>query len=136
MTRHVTQGVTLWHPWPDMCTTDARLDYDATDPYAVTLTFPSPSGRTTGGARWAFARELLVDAAELGRTTGEGDVRVELIDGWLWLTLWPEPGCTLTYLLSQPSAKKFLAATYEAVPLGAETYLVEAELTRFARSLA
>ncbi len=120
----IEHQVTLWRPWPDMTTTAVTLTYDPTDPYAITARFPSPTGRT-GGLSWTFARELLVAAVELGHATGEGDVHVELSDGWVWLTLHPEPGCTLTYLLSHPNAMAFLNATYDVVPVGIESGFID-----------
>jgi len=88
--------------------------YRATDPYAVTLCIRA--GR--GGADWSFCRELL--AAGLLMPVGHGDVQLE-----------PGPGDTLRIELSSPDghtvlavtaaeAHRFLAQTYEQVPLGEE----------------
>ena len=107
----------------------AGLDYDPSDPYAVTVSF-----HTTGGAggsdvvSWTFARQLLADG--LAAPAGEGDVQV-----------WPSSGALAPVVclsLSSPSGRalfelplaelaQFLAETYEVVPSGAESALVDVE---------
>ncbi len=152
----IEHQVALWEMAPSMYTHTVTLAYDPADPYAITLRFPSPSGRTSG-ISYTFGRELLVDAVELGHPAGDdGQVRLTPYDdGWIGLELHPRlvfestadaPPAPDPRTLAQPDgyhllldgapAQGFLNATYEAVPLGAETYLVEAELTRLARSLA
>jgi hypothetical protein len=101
----------------------AGIRYDATDPYAVTVTF------FTGAAepvRWTFARQLLTDGVE--RSVGEGDVRV-----------WPAntDGQPVVYIaLSSPSGRAlfeahlgdvvdFLSRSYLAVPTGSESDFVD-----------
>lgn len=55
---------------------DATLRYDADDPYAVRLGFPTAPGREA--VEWMFARQLVADG--LIAPTGDGDVRI-----------WPSP---------------------------------------------
>ena len=103
----------------------ASIKYDATDPYAVTVTF------FTGAAepvRWTFARQLLTDGVE--RSVGEGDVRV-----------WPahSDGLPVVYIaLSSPSGRalfeaslpdvvEFLGRSYTAVPTGSESDFVNVD---------
>src|SRR4051794_20902997 len=103
----------------------ASIRYDASDPYAVTVTF------FTGAAepvRWTFARQLLTDGVE--RSVGEGDVRV-----------WPaqSEGQAVVYIaLSSPSGRalfeasladvvEFLGRSYTAVPTGSESDFVNVD---------
>jgi hypothetical protein len=72
---------------------EAVLRYDADDPYAVHLAFPTGPGRE--GIEWMFARQLVADG--LVAPAGEGDVRI-----------WPSPEDTdsSVYLqLSSPSGR-------------------------------
>jgi hypothetical protein len=103
----------------------ANIRYDASDPYAVTVTF------FTGAAdpvRWTFARQLLTDGVE--HSVGEGDVRV-----------WPvhSDGSPVVFIaLSSPSGRalfeaaladvvEFLGRSYTAVPTGAESDFVDVD---------
>ncbi len=111
---------TLWccpHPVP------VTWVFRSTDPYAVTLSI-----RASGGwVDWDFCRELL--ATGLLMPAGHGDVQLE-----------PGPGDTLRIELNSPDghtvlavtaaqAHRFLAQTYEQVPLGEEHLRIdEAEL--------
>lgn len=52
-----------------------ELKYEATDPYAVRLTFHLPGDAPV---TWAFGRELLVDG--VNGATGDGDVRVSPVE--------------------------------------------------------
>ncbi|MFF4181700.1 SsgA family sporulation/cell division regulator [Streptomyces sp. NPDC001691] len=52
-----------------------ELTYEATDPYAVRMTFHLPGDAPV---TWAFGRELLLDG--INRPAGDGDVRVEPAD--------------------------------------------------------
>lgn len=109
----------------------AGLDYDLTDPYAVTVSFHT--GGAAGGSsaevvQWTFARQLLSDGVTV--PAGEGDVQV-----------WPSSvgGSTVVCLsLSSPSGRalfevpladlvEFLGRTYQAVPTGAESDLVDVD---------
>ncbi|MCX5387605.1 SsgA family sporulation/cell division regulator [Streptomyces sp. NBC_00083] len=49
-----------------------ELTYEATDPYAVRMTFHLPGDAPV---TWAFGRELLLDG--INGPTGDGDVRIE-----------------------------------------------------------
>ncbi|MCT9090404.1 SsgA family sporulation/cell division regulator [Streptomyces sp. ASQP_92] len=49
-----------------------ELTYEATDPYAVRMTFHLPGDAPV---TWAFGRELLLDGINVA--TGDGDVRIE-----------------------------------------------------------
>ena len=100
---------------------DATLGYDATDPFAVHLDIAAGDGIV----RWSFARELLTDGVE--QATGTGDVRIIPVGGAhgrrvrIVLTS-PDGAATLEAPLSE--MVEFLAATYDAVPSGAESDLV------------
>ncbi|MEU9096620.1 SsgA family sporulation/cell division regulator [Streptomyces sp. NPDC048361] len=52
-----------------------ELTYQATDPYAVRMTFHLPGDAPV---TWAFGRELLLDG--VNAPTGDGDVRIEPSD--------------------------------------------------------
>jgi hypothetical protein len=103
----------------------ASIRYDASDPYAVTVTFFTGASEPV---RWTFARQLLTDGVE--RSVGEGDVRV-----------WPanSDGAPVVYIaLSSPSGRalfeasladvvEFLGRSYTAVPTGAESDFVDVD---------
>ena len=103
----------------------ADLDYDASDPYAISVSFHT--GPANGEVvRWTFARQLLSDGVAV--PAGEGDVQV-----------WPSAGDTGAVVglsLSSPSGRaafevplgdvlEFLGRTYEAVPPGGESSHVD-----------
>lgn len=106
----------------------AGLAYDATDPYAVSVSFHTGSGPTADVVEWTFARQLLTDG--MNAPVGQGDVQV-----------WPstssgEPVACLS--LSSPSGRAlfevpvpelagFLSMTYTAVPLGSESEHVDVD---------
>jgi hypothetical protein len=92
--------------------------YELTDPYAVTLDFPSPTGASA--SRWCFARALLTDG--LCEATGLGDVRVgpAEADGYLQLALFPHGPKPLVLFLRRDQVESFLARTYRRVPMGGE----------------
>lgn len=100
----------------------ADLEYDVTDPYAVTVSFHTGSGTGSGDVvQWTFARQLLSDGVSV--PAGEGDVQV-----------WPSTGSSgavVCLSLSSPSGRalfevplgdlvEFLGRTYEQVPTGRE----------------
>lgn len=105
----------------------ADLDYDVTDPYAVTVAFHTGAA---GGevVRWTFARQLLSDGIVV--PAGEGDVQV-----------WPssgDAGGAVCLSLSSPSGRalfevplgdllEFLGRTYQAVPTGDESSHVDVD---------
>jgi len=107
----------------------ADLAYDLTDPYAVQVSFHTGSGTGSGEVvQWTFARQLLSDGVSV--PAGEGDVQV-----------WPSSahGTSVVCLsLSSPSGRalfevplgdlvEFLGRTYEAVPTGGESDLVDVD---------
>ena len=108
----------------------AGLDYDITDPYAVTVSFHTGNGAPGGDVvQWTFARQLLSDGVTV--PAGEGDVQV-----------WPSTGhsgeAVVCLSLSSPSGRalfevplpdlvEFLGRTYEAVPTGAESDHVDVD---------
>ena len=105
----------------------ADLDFDVTDPYAVTVAFHTGAA---GGevVSWTFARQLLSDGVSV--PAGEGDVQV-----------WPSAGDTgavVCLSLSSPSGRalfelplgdlvEFLGRTYSAVPTGDESSHVDVD---------
>jgi len=101
---------------------DATLGYDATDPFAVHLDIAAGDGMV----RWSFARELLTDGVE--QPTGAGDVRIIPVGGAsgrrvrVVLTS-PDGAATLEAPLSE--MVEFLAATFDAVPTGSESDLID-----------
>ena len=105
----------------------ADVDYDVTDPYAVSVAFHTGA---SGGevVSWTFARQLLSDGVSV--PAGEGDVQV-----------WPssgDSGAVVCLSLSSPSGRalfevplgdlvEFLGRTYEAVPTGTESDHVDVD---------
>ena len=100
----------------------ADLDYDVTDPYAVTVSFHTGSGSGGDVVQWTFARQLLSDGVTV--PAGEGDVQV-------WPSTGNNGGAVVCLSLSSPSGRalfevplsdlvEFLGRTYDAVPTGAE----------------
>lgn len=114
----------------------ATLSYDRADPYAVSVAFRTAAadGDERAGADgtetvlWTFARSLLAEG--LTRLSGIGDVRVwpGASDGEpvVCLSLSSPSGTALFELPLQPLAD-FLAATFAAVPSGAESDLVDVD---------
>ena len=108
----------------------ADLDYDVSDPYAVTVSFHTGTG--AGGSdvvQWTFARQLLSDGVSV--PAGEGDVQV-------WPSTAQSGGAVVCLSLSSPSGRAlfevplgdlvdFLGRTYDAVPTGAEGDHVDVE---------
>lgn len=67
----VTRVLTVELVGPDdSATLEAELRYDAGDPHAATISFPSEAG-----VAWTFGRDLLVDG--LYEPTGLGDVHLQ-----------------------------------------------------------
>ena len=99
----------------------ADLEYDVTDPYAVSVSFHTGNGGGGDVVQWTFARQLLSDGVSV--PAGEGDVQV-----------WPSTSSTgpvVCLSLSSPSGRalfevplgdlvEFLGRTYEQVPTGRE----------------
>jgi hypothetical protein len=100
----------------------AQLQYDPTDPYAVSLVLTTPDGPNT----WFFARELLV----LGQveTAGVGDIQIwpgsgEHGDAVLIELTTDENEAILAASSSEVTA--FLEATFRVVAAGAESDLCD-----------
>ena len=69
----VRTAVTLWLVMPRAeVFVEASLRYDRDDPYAIHLSFLTPSGRDP--IEWIFARSLASDG--LTEPAGDGDVRI------------------------------------------------------------
>ncbi len=106
----------------------AGLRYDASDPYAVSVSFHTGQGASAEVVDWTFARQLLTDG--VSGPSGEGDVQA-----------WPsagDGGAVVCLALSSPSGKalfevplpalaEFLSHTYAAVPTGAESDHVDVD---------
>lgn len=99
----------------------ATLQYDARDPWAVTLDFGE------GSVHWTFARDLLIEG--LDAPAGIGDVQV-------WPTVDLDGVATTVLGLSSPDGVAllqgptrplalFVARMLDCVPLGAESTLVD-----------
>lgn len=106
----------------------ARLNYNAHDPYALTVAFHTGGASASDTVEWTFARELLMDGVTA--PAGQGDVRV-------WPTMTVGEGIVCLSLCS-PSGKalfevpvadllEFLAMTYTAVPTGTESEYVDVD---------
>jgi hypothetical protein len=96
-----------------------QLSWDANDPYAVALTFPT---RPVSGRPWVFSRELLEQG--LSGLAGIGDVRCMCSPGDVYvITLigsGREDGISIDLRLSHLWVTDFLAATTLAP--GSEPY--------------
>ena len=108
----------------------AALHYDASDPYAVQVSFHTGSTSGPDGeiVDWTFARQLLTEG--VSAPVGEGDVQA-----------WPSTSAGLPVVclsLSSPSGRalfevpltelaEFLGRTYTAVPTGAEADHVDVD---------
>ena len=102
---------------------DAEFEYNATDPYAVSILFkgePAP-------VRWTFARDLLIEG--FYEPTGDGDVHV-------WPCLSTDGRAVVILELISPSGEvliqvssrelsRFLQRMVSAVPRGAEADLLD-----------
>ena len=109
----------------------ASFDYDASDPYAVWLTFHVPAG----DVEWTVARSLLVEG--LTGPVGEGDVRMcpaQDEDGHAMVRMdFHSPEGRLVTQARADHLQHFLDHTRDAVPAGAEAALVD--LDRLVESL-
>lgn len=119
--------VLLVGPADECVAVPVALEYDVGDPFAIAATF-GPS--TDGGVRWVFARDLL--AQGLRATAGDGDVRV-----WpavshgkpvVCIGLRSPDGAALLEAPAHPLSA-FVTSTYELVPEGRETRLLDLDAT-------
>ncbi|MCK8676339.1 MULTISPECIES: SsgA family sporulation/cell division regulator [Streptomyces] len=98
-----------------------ELGYEASDPFAVRLTFHLPGDAPVS---WSFGRELLLDG--LNVPSGEGDVHIapagpgEVSDVLLRLQV---AGERALFRSSAPPLVAFLDRTDRLVPLGQESAL-------------
>jgi hypothetical protein len=92
------------------------LDYDTSDPYAVTATFRT--GRNS--VVWMFGRDLLADGLLV--PTGDGDVRVSpATDPALVVIELNAPGGSAVFDAPADDLAAFLDCTYEQLPVGTES---------------
>jgi hypothetical protein len=98
---------------------DASLRYDRDDPYAVQLSFPTPSGEPI---EWIFARSLVADG--LTAPAGGGDVRIwpspQDLGGPVYVELCSPSGRAL-FAVRRPVLAGFVARCHALVPPGTES---------------
>jgi Streptomyces sporulation and cell division protein, SsgA len=103
---------------------EASLRYDRDDPYAVHLSFRTPSGRDP--IEWLFARSLAWDG--LSQPAGVGDVRIwpsqEDPSGPVYIELCSPSGCAL-FAVPRPVLTEFLERSGEVVPRGDEARYID-----------
>lgn len=95
-----------------------RLTYDATDPFAVQMSFRTGDGQVT----WTFARDLLFDG--MRRPTGDGDVYLEPDAEAVRLVL-SAPTGKAEFALDSFDLAVFLEETSDLVPRGQEMRMVD-----------
>lgn len=102
----------------------ASVRYDASDPYAVHVSFHT--GGEAGAVEWTFARQLLTDG--VASAVGDGDVRVwPTASGGrpaVCLALCSPSGQAL-FEVGQAELVEFLTRSYAAVPTGCESDFVD-----------
>ncbi|WP_307623412.1 SsgA family sporulation/cell division regulator [Streptomyces sp. V3I7] len=103
---------------PRMPTIPATLFYDRLDPFAVRMSFPAPSTLEGVEVRWTFARELLM--AGLDAPEGHGDVRVRPYGYDRTVLEFHSPEGTAVVHVRSGEIRRFLRATTDLVPVGAE----------------
>ncbi|MGZ4449998.1 MAG: SsgA family sporulation/cell division regulator [Nocardioides sp.] len=97
----------------------ASFGYDPTDPYAVWITFPSPSG----DVRWAMSRSVLLHG--LTDPAGQGDLQ-------LWPSIDEDGRAVVVLEFHSPDGRlvaqahthevhRFLTRTLAVVPMGTES---------------
>ncbi|HEY7100065.1 MAG TPA: SsgA family sporulation/cell division regulator [Mycobacteriales bacterium] len=103
---------------------DASLRYDRDDPYAVHLSFLTPSGRDP--IEWIFARSLASDG--LLEPAGDGDVRIWPVPddptGPVYVELRSPSGRALL-ALPRPVLAEFVDRCHDVVPPGDEARYVD-----------
>jgi hypothetical protein len=121
----VRTAVTLWLVMPRAeVFVEASLRYDRDDPYAIHLSFLTPSGRDP--IEWIFARSLASDG--LTEPAGDGDVRIwpalDDLTGPVYVELRSPSGRAL---LAVPRAvlAGFVDRCHEVVPPGDEARHVD-----------
>src|SRR4051812_40259701 len=102
----------------------ALFSYDARDPYAVRITFGSPSVDFQDAVTWLIGRELL--RAGLDRLAGDGDVRVgPTARGEVLFLHLRAPSGEALMELSRTALATFIAGTETLVPFGAEGAVID-----------
>jgi hypothetical protein len=103
---------------------DASLRYDRDDPYAVHLSFLTPSGREP--IEWIFARSLASDG--LTAPVGDGDVRIwpspEDLTGPVYVELCSPSGRAL-FAAPRLVLAEFVDRSHAVVPPGDEADYVD-----------
>ncbi|MFD6415464.1 SsgA family sporulation/cell division regulator [Streptomyces sp. NPDC060194] len=95
------------------------LRYDATDPFAVRMTFPPAATLDGDAVSWVFARDLL-DEGLAGEGCGAGDVRVRPYGfGRTVLEFHAEGGAAMVHVRTA-ELRGFLDLTVGLVPVGEE----------------
>ena len=113
-----------------------RWSYQQDDPFAVMMSISRPSGRWI---EWLMARDLVVEG--LTGPAGVGDVRLTPFSDEEFEVLEVKIGDDEGFAsleFDRHLMERFLAATYEVVPLGAESTVidVEAEIEKITNSCA
>ncbi|HKS45894.1 MAG TPA: SsgA family sporulation/cell division regulator [Amycolatopsis sp.] len=101
----------------------SRWSYEESDPYAITLAFRGDRGQWV---KWSFGRDLVING--LIEPAGLGDVRVhpDLAESDLLMIELESPHGYAVVEMAREDAERFVTATLEAVPLGAEKVDVDA----------
>jgi hypothetical protein len=106
---------------------DASLRYDRDDPYAVHLSFLTPSGRDP--IEWIFARSLAADG--LTGPAGDGDVRIRPtphdLTGPVYVELRSPSGRALL-AVPRPVLAEFVDRCHEVVPPGDEADYIDLDV--------
>lgn len=103
---------------PRMATIPARLRYDRTEPFAVTMTFPARSTLEGVEVTWSFARDLLT--AGLTGEAGMGDVRLRPHGEDQVVMEFHAPEGTAVVRVCAEELRRFAARTVALVPPGRE----------------
>jgi hypothetical protein len=106
---------------------ETELIYQADDPFAVTMNFHAGGAVAT----WIMGRDLLAEG--MTTTAGAGDVRLRPHAGrMLELELVSDRHVTV-FRLPRGTLRKFLDASYQLVPPGAEKFDADAFLSTVLR---
>lgn len=106
-------------PWGRSVDVPTTLNYRPGDPYAVSLTFHSPSG----DVEWFLARTLLLQG--LAAPAGDGDVKaspaVDEHGRAVVLLEFSSPDGQLAGQVGSRQLQAFLTRTFKSVPVGTES---------------
>ena len=103
-------------------TVEARLSYDAADPFAVTVDVTAPARRMT----WVFSRDLLADGLRSMAPLGEGCIRVQATSVLTEISGEDEAGAQVVLRLPWWNTREFVRLTQAEVPRGRESCDVDA----------